>query len=71
MNTTERLEQFSNQDFLALGVNDVAYIKPVVMGGQAVFAVHAADGQQIAVMANRELAEAAIRRNEMEPLSIH
>ena len=45
MNTTERLEQFSNQDFLALGVNDVAYIKPVVMGGQAVFAVHAADGQ--------------------------
>lgn len=71
MNTTERLEQFSNQDFLALGVNDVAYIKPVVMGGQAVFAVHAADGQQIAVMANRGLAEAAIRRNEMEPLSIH
>ena len=71
MNTTERLEQFSNQDFLALGVNDVASIKPVVMGGQAVFAVHAADGQQIAVMANRELAEAAIRRNEMEPLSIH
>lgn len=71
MNTTERLEPISNQDFLALGVNDVAYIKPVTMGGQAVFAVHAADGQQIAVMANRELAEAAIRRNEMEPLSIH
>jgi len=71
MNTTERLEQISNQDFLALGVNDVAYIKSVNMGGQAVFAVHAADGQQIAVMANRELAEAAIRRNEMEPLSIH
>ena len=71
MNTTERLEQISNQDFLALGVNDVAYIKPVEMGGQAVFAVHAADGQQIAVMANRDLAEAAIRRNEMEPLSIH
>ena len=71
MNTTERLEQISNQDFLALGVNDVAYIKPVEMGGQAVFAVHAADGQQIAGMANRDLAEAAIRRNEMEPLSIH
>ena len=71
MTTTERLERISSQDFLALGVNDVAYVKPVVVGGKPVFAVHAADGQQIAVMANLELALTAIRRNDMEPLSIH
>ena len=71
MNTIPRHQQITAQDLLALGVNHLAYIKPAVIDGQALFAVHAADGTQIALMPNREQAYIAVRRNDMEPVSVH
>jgi hypothetical protein len=54
-----------------LGMADVAYIKPVVVDGDEAFAVHAADGTQMAVIADRDLAFAVVRQHELEPLSVH
>jgi hypothetical protein len=54
-----------------LGMADVAYIKPVVIDGDEAFAVHAADGTQMAVIADRDLAFAVVRQHELEPLSVH
>jgi hypothetical protein len=55
-----------------LGMEHVAYIKPVTLeDGKAAFAIHAADGQQMAVLADRELAFATVRQNDMEPVSVH
>jgi hypothetical protein len=71
MNTIQRYQQVSTQDFLALGVNHLAYIKPTEVDGQPLFAVHAADGTQIALMPNRDRAVGAVRQNDMEPHSIH
>jgi len=54
-----------------LGMADVAYIKPVVVDGDEAFAVHAADGTQMAVIGDRDLAFAVVRQHELEPLSVH
>jgi len=63
--------QFSTQDFMALGMEEVAYVKPVRVEGQTVYAVHAADGTQMALIEERATAFAAVRKNDMEPLSVH
>ena len=63
--------QLSQRELGLLGIEDVAYVKRVVLDGTAAFAVHAADGSQIAVLADRELACAMVRQHEMEPVSVH
>jgi hypothetical protein len=71
MQFIEGLRQLSAQELGLLGINDVAYVKPIVDNGSAAFAVHAADGTRIAVIANRDLAFAVVRQNDMEPVSVH
>lgn len=71
MNTTERTPQFSPEDFVLLGVNHVAYVKPVEIDGRQAFAIHAADGTQIKLLADQALAIATIRQNSLEPLWVH
>ena len=72
MNTTERTTpHFSQEDFSRLGVDHVAYVKAVEVDGRRVFAIHAADGTQIKLLADQGLALAAIRQNNLEPLSVH
>ena len=67
----EGLKEMSPQELGLLGREDVAYVKGVVVEGQPAFAVHAADGTQIAVMTNRALAFAVVRQHGMEPVSVH
>lgn len=71
MNNAGNIRQISPQGLSGLGVSDLAYVKPVVTDGQRLFAVHAADGTEIAVMPTREVAIAMIRRHDLEPVSIH
>jgi len=54
-----------------LGVDHVAYVKAVNVDGQPAYAVHAADGEPMAVIPERETAFAAVRQHDMEPLSVH
>jgi hypothetical protein len=54
-----------------LGVSRMAYIKPVTVGGEDVFAIHAADGTPMAVAPNRELAWGAILEHEMVPALVN
>jgi hypothetical protein len=49
----------------------VAYVKAVSTEGGIAYAVHAADGTEIAVMADRDIAFAAIRQNDLRPVSVH
>lgn len=71
MNPSESQTQISAQDLMALGVNNVAYAKPVEVEGAPLFAVHAADGTQMAMFKSREVAEATLRRHDLELLSVH
>jgi hypothetical protein len=70
--TTQKFELMSSGDFAAYGLADFAYVRPIkTEDGETAFAIHAADGRAVAVMADREVAFAAIRQNELEPVSVH
>lgn len=73
MNNPElaRLKNISAQEFALWGIQDIAYIRPVTVEGRKAYAVHAADGTQVAVMNTPEIAMAAVRQNDLEPLSVH
>ncbi len=58
-------------ELAALGVSQVAYIKPVTVDGSAVFSIHAADGTPMALTEDRDVAVAAIRQHEMVPTLVH
>jgi len=63
-------------DFAALGIQHIAYIKPALTaaeeGGVAYgYAIHAADGTQMAVLPSRDVAMAAVLQHDLEPVSVH
>lgn len=64
-------ESLSAQDFAALGLNDLAFVKPVLVEGKTVYAIHAADGTAMALVEEKDIAEAAIRQHDLEPLAVH
>ena len=71
MNNTEDIRRISQGDLMALGVSDLAYVKPVEIEGQSLFAVFTADGTQVAVLPSRDAAVATILRHDLEVVSIH
>jgi hypothetical protein len=71
MQFIEGMKALSERELGVLGMEDVAYVKRIDVDGSDAFAVHAADGTQIAVMANREVAFAVVRQHDMEPVSVH
>ena len=71
MTGLEHTVQMTAQDFRALGLAQLAYVKPVTVDGQTAYSVHAADGTEIVVMKNRATARAAVRQHDLEPLSVH
>ena len=71
MQFIEGMRHLSPGELGMLGMADVAYIKPVLVEGTEAFAVHAADGTQMAVIGDRDLAFAVVRQHELEPLSVH
>ncbi len=71
MTGLEHVIQMTAQDFKALGLAQVAYVKTVMVDGRTAYSVHAADGTEIRVMADRATACAAVRQHDLEPLSVH
>jgi hypothetical protein len=62
------LEQLSAKDFLNIGLHQVAYIRSVP-GGE--FSVHAADGSLLSLVDSFDTALAAVRHNDMQPVTVH
>ncbi len=71
MDLERTLRSLSSQDFLSLGLSQVAYVKPLEQDGHSYFAVYAADGTEMAVLASRDAAYSVIRQHDMEPLTLH
>ena len=71
MNTNETYTPMTPTDLARLGMNFVAYVKPILIEEELRFAICAADGTQMGLAPNRETAFAAIRQHELEPLSVH
>ena len=71
MNTNVNVRHLSARDLAALGVQDVAFVKPITVNDEIAYSIHAADGTQMALIADRDVAFAAIRQNGLEPVSVH
>jgi hypothetical protein len=70
MNIAEQLRSITPQDFAQMGVQQVAYVRPAVVNGADVFTIHAADGTQIGIAPTRDIAFAAVKQHELEPVSV-
>ena len=71
MKQIERIRHMSSRELALFGMQDLAYVKQVLVNGVSAFAVHAADGTQITVLPDREIALATVRQHDLEPLSVH
>lgn len=79
MNTNEPQNQdvpfprsLSAEDFLALGAEDTAFIKPVETDeGATAYGIFSVYGQQIGVAEDFATAKAAVRQHDMQPQSVH
>lgn len=70
-NTIASLKDISQTDWANFGLNHIAYLRPVVVDGQAVFAIHAADGSQLALVATRDVGLTALEQHDLEPVALH
>ena len=64
-------KQLSAQDFLAFGVEQVAYVRRVKMLDRFVYAIHAADGTPLSVVDSETLALQAVAQHELDPVRVH
>jgi len=65
------LRQISPRDFAALGLQDLAFIKRVSVNDDIAYAIHAANGTQMALIPDRDVAFATVRQHGLEPVSVH
>jgi hypothetical protein len=65
------IRHISPEQLGQLGLQQIAYVKPVVVNGTAAFAIHAADGTPMALADGLEVAFAAIVQHEMVPTQVH
>lgn len=71
MKNIEGLRLLSPHDLAYLGIDDVAYVRNVIVNGQSGVSVHAADGTPIAVLPDKSVAFATIRQHDLQPVSVH
>lgn len=58
-------------DFAEFGILQHAYVKRAKRRGSTSVSVHAADGSFLGRFPDRDTAFAALRLNDMEPMSVH
>lgn len=80
------ITDFTDQDFAAVGAPELVYVREVSAAevlaetsipgarpaeGAIWYAVHAADGERLAVLDDRDAAFAAARGHDLKPVSVH
>lgn len=67
-----RLRGLSAGDFMALGVRQIAYVKPVnAPDGSVAFVVHAADGTPLSVHEDIPAAIMTAHSNDLQTVTLH
>ena len=71
-NVRDFLKSLTPADFLRIGIDEIAYIRPVrSLTDHDVFAVHAADGTQLSILDTMDMAVATLRHNDLIPVTLH
>src|SRR3954469_6733042 len=71
MVSLEQIRKITTEDLLSLGVKDVAYLKDIEVDGGSVVGIFAANGQQLALLPDRNAAIAAAVENGLAPVTLH
>lgn len=76
-NIRDFLKGLSTHDFLRIGMNEIAYVRPLSLADvrdgdeKQAFAVYAADGTQLSVLDSMDMAMATLRHNDLLPVTLH
>ena len=65
------IRHISAEELAQLGMQEIAYVRPVVVDGSACFGIYAADGTPMAIAGGLDVAIAAIMQHEMVPTQVH
>jgi hypothetical protein len=71
MTGKEKSHAISPQDLFFLGVQGIVYIRPITSEEGPLYSVHSADGRQLGVFDDLELAFVAVNQNGKELVSVH
>jgi hypothetical protein len=69
--TVALLRRITGPELAVLGIEAVAFVKPIEIAGKEAFAVLSAAGETLGVAPAREIAHEMIRQNELQPVSVH
>ena len=67
----EILRNISTQDLASFGMQQMAYIRPVILNGMEAFAICAADGTHLAFHQDENTAKVLTRQHALEPMTVH
>ncbi len=62
---------YARREFGEFGIENYAYVKPIVISGQKLQSIHAADGTPLTIVTDRDVAFATISRYDLQPVSVH
>ncbi len=65
------LRNLSTHDFKNFGLNQIAYIRSFENDGALSYAIHDADGEEVAVLTSRDEAIIVSRQKDLEPVIVH
>ncbi len=65
------LSAIADEVFLNFGAQEIAYIKTVDIEGRSAAGIYSADGRQIATAPTIAIAQAMVRRYDLEPTLVH
>ena len=64
--------EMSTEEFLKLGIRDIAYIRTIEDDSEkTAYSVHAADGTTLSVKNSLDLAISAVMQSDLAPITIH
>jgi hypothetical protein len=70
-NDDEWLRCLSPLELESLGVNYIAYVKPITVDGILAYGIYSANGEQLGVSDHHDHALETIREQDLEALSLH
>lgn len=68
---TAALKTLTQQDLAMLGFGEVAYIHPMTVQGEQIFAIMGADGRQVGLAGDRDSASMAAYRENLVVVAVN
>ena len=70
-NAADMLRSISVHDFKSFGLEQIGYVRPVVVENRHGFALYGADGRLLTMQDTADMAALVARHNGLEPMMVH